>query len=101
MPHQQMNIQTFEDHYKATTNAVLLDVRTPQEIAEGYLEGAIDIDFLAKDFEQNILQLDPKKSYYVYCRSGKRSEQACLLLSHKGFEQVTNLQGGYLAWLQK
>ncbi len=101
MMYQQMNIQAFENAYKEDPDAILLDVRTPEEVAEGRLEGAIALDFLASDFEHQAMKLDPQKSYYVYCRSGKRSEQACLLLSRKGFEQVTNLQGGYLAWLQK
>ena len=100
MPHQQMNIKTFEASFKEDPKAVLLDVRTPAEVAEGHLEGAVAIDFLASDFEQKVMQLDPEKSYYVYCRSGKRSENACSLMSQKGFEQVTNLQGGYLAWIE-
>lgn len=101
MLHKQMNIQTFDKAFQEDPNAVLLDVRTPAEVAEGHLDGAIAIDFLAADFEhQAVAQLDTQKSYYVYCRSGKRSENACALLSRKGY-QTTNLQGGYLAWLQK
>jgi rhodanese-related sulfurtransferase len=101
MLYKQMNIQNFENAYQEDSEAMLLDVRTPEEVAEGHLDGMLALDFLAADFEQQIMKLDPHKSYYVYCRSGKRSEQACLLLSRKGFENVTNLQGGYLAWLQK
>lgn len=101
MLHQQMNINAFENTYKEDPNAILLDVRTPKEVAEGHLDNAITIDFLASDFEHQVMKLDPSKSYYVYCRSGKRSEQACLLMSSKGFDKLTNLQGGYLAWLQK
>lgn len=101
MAYQQMHIKTFENSYQEDPEAVLLDVRTPQEVSEGRLDGAIAVDFLASDFEHQIMKLDPHKSYYVYCRSGKRSEQACLLMDRKGFEKVTNLQGGYLAWLEK
>ena len=84
-----------------TGTVTLVDVRTPEEVAEGHLDGMMALDFLASDFEHQVMKLDPHKSYYLYCRSGKRSEQACLMLSRKGFENVTNLQGGYLAWLQK
>lgn len=81
-------------------NAVVLDVRTSAEVAEGYIPGeeVVFIDFLAPGFEAHAKDLDPSKSYYVYCRSGKRSAQAAGVLANLGFDEVHNLSGGILVW---
>ena len=55
---------------------VVLDVRTPQEYAEGHLEGAQNYDVSAPDFAQSLTGLDPTASYAVYCRTGVRSAAA-------------------------
>ncbi len=69
---------------------VIIDVRTPAEFAEGHLEGAINIDVSAPDFEDKIHDLDPKASYAVYCRSGNRSGQAIQIMQQHNFTDVTN-----------
>lgn len=71
--------------------AIILDVRTPGEYAEGHLDGALLIDFNAGDVTAAIPELDPNADYLVYCRSGNRSGQAKLLMEEAGFENVTNL----------
>lgn len=65
--------------------AVILDVRTPGEIAEGYLEGAMFVDFMADDFADKIVELDRAADYIVHCRSGNRSGQAIVIMSDLGF----------------
>lgn len=83
-------------------NAVIIDARTPRECAEGIIENAIMIDFLdTKTFLTEIEKLDKNKSYYVYCRSGNRSGQACQLLERLGIENTYNLLGGILDWTEK
>ena len=77
---------------------VILDVRTPEETAEGMIPGAKEVDYLAPDFKDKVQQLDKSKSYLVYCRSGKRSAAACKIMSKQGFNTLYNLEGGYLAW---
>src|SRR5688572_3412595 len=52
---------------------ILLDVRTPKELAEGHIAGAIAIDFYEPEFESNIQQLDNSREVYVYCARGRRS----------------------------
>jgi rhodanese-related sulfurtransferase len=42
--------------------------------------------------------LDPSKNYYVYCRSGARSAQACQLMNQMGISSAYNLLGGYMEW---
>ena len=78
--------------------AVVLDVRTPEEFAEGHLEGAINIDQYEEDFmEKAKARLLADKTIAIYCRSGRRSANACGRLAAEGYKCV-NLKGGILAW---
>jgi rhodanese-related sulfurtransferase len=80
-------------------NAVVLDVRTDAEVADGIIPNAIHIDiYKGQDFIDEIETLDKDKNYYVYCRSGKRSGQACSIMEQLGFENAYNLEGGILEW---
>jgi rhodanese-related sulfurtransferase len=80
-------------------NAVILDVRTDAEVADGIIPNAIHIDiYKGQDFIDEIETLDKDKNYYVYCRSGKRSGQACSIMEQLGFENAYNLEGGILEW---
>lgn len=81
-----------------TENAQILDVRTPGECMEGIQPGAIQLDFLnGGSFMSGIELLDKEKTYFVYCRSGARSEQAATIMASKGFKTY-NLLGGMLGW---
>ena len=81
-------------------NAVVIDVRTALELEEtGYIPRMIHIDiYEGPEFIAKIEALDKSKNYYVYCRSGQRSGQACALMNSKGFDNVFNLVGGMLEW---
>lgn len=72
-------------------DAIVLDVRTPEEYAEGHLEGAQLLDLNSGDLQAAIPELDPDAEYYVYCRSGNRSGQATALLEQVGFTHVIDL----------
>ncbi|MFV9552034.1 rhodanese-like domain-containing protein [Algibacter sp. PT7-4] len=79
--------------------AVVLDVRTDAEVAEGIIKNAIHIDiYKGQEFINEIEDLDKSKNYYVYCRSGNRSGQACQIMEQLGFENAYNLEGGMLEW---
>ena len=79
--------------------SVILDVRTEEEFESGYIKGALNMDIRGgADFLVSIESLDKSKSYFVYCRSGARSGQACQLMSQMGFSALYNLDGGVLAW---
>ncbi len=84
-------------NYPRSENVIVLDVRTPAETTEGLLPGAIEIDYKAPDFAERIAKLPKDKTYLVYCRSGRRSARACELMAEEGFENLYNLEGGYLA----
>jgi len=78
---------------------VLVDVRTPAEYSEGFIEGAINIDYFnQQSFIKQISALDKKEPVYLYCRSGNRSMKAARQLVSLGFENVYDLAGGYMAW---
>lgn len=81
----------------ARDDVVLIDVRTPEEFAEGHLEGAVNINLQGADFEGEIAELDPEGTYVVYCRSGNRSAQAATIMAEAGFTDVRDL-GGIQAW---
>ncbi len=84
---------------KQDANAVILDVRTEEEYNEGIIPKAINIDiYKGQGFIYRIDELDKSKNYYVYCRSGGRSEKACNLMHQMGFENTYNLVGGMMEW---
>ena len=92
-----MDVEHFAQ-YITNSDVQLVDVRTPEEYAEGHIEGARNIDVFDDDFlEEAQKSLDKSRPVAVYCRSGKRSADAARKLSANGF-QVTNLEGGILAW---
>ena len=81
-------------------NAVVLDVRTEAEVAEGIIPNAIHIDiYKGQEFINEIEALDKDKNYFVYCRSGNRSGQACQIMEQLGFDNAYNLEGGMLEWV--
>jgi rhodanese-related sulfurtransferase len=79
----------------------LVDVRTPKEFSEGYIENAINIDFLSPDFDKGIQRLDKEKPVIVYCRSGKRSGKCSKVLVEAGFKKIYDLEGGFSKWKQE
>ena len=82
-------------------NVQLVDVRTPEEFKEGYINNAENIDFFSPTFSEDIKKLDKNKPILVYCRSGRRSAKCTKILLEAGFVEVYNLQGGILKWKQE
>ena len=81
------------------SNAVVLDVRTDSEVAEGIIPNAIHIDiYRGQGFVYEVDALDKTKNYYVYCRSGGRSALACAIMNQLGFSNTYNLIGGFSEW---
>lgn len=76
----------------------LLDVRTPEEFAEGRLTGSTLMNFNAPDFREQLLKLDRNQPYIIYCRSGARSAKALAMMRELGFRNAYDIQGGILAW---
>lgn len=90
----------FQEKIAATTGAVVLDVRTPEEVAEGIIPGAIVLDYKSADFKASIDALDKSKTYFVYCAAGGRSGKTCDLMKEQNFNAVYSLAGGMKAWTE-
>ncbi len=99
---KDLTIPEWEEKIAQDKDAVILDVRTEEETENGIIEGAKVIDiYQGQGFIDDVEKLDKDKNYYVYCRSGARSAQACALMGQLGFETTYNLLGGYMAWSEK
>lgn len=79
-------------------NAIILDVRTLEEVNQGIIPNAIHIDIISSDFLNKVNELDKEKTFLVYCRSGNRSSMACSLMERHGFKTVYNLGNGIMGW---
>lgn len=91
--------ENWTKQLNADTNAVVLDVRTDAEVAEGIIPNAVHIDiYKGQGFLEEVEKLDKSKNYYVYCKAGGRSAQACAVMNQLGFEQTYNLVGGFSEW---
>ncbi len=79
---------------------VILDVRTAKEFQAGHIEGAVNLDVTAADFDSKAAALDKRKVYLVHCASGVRSVRACEKLTRLDFTGLYNLPGGFKAWVK-
>ncbi len=79
--------------------AILIDVRTPKEYAEGFIEGAENIDWKNRHFAENVVKkVSNHKPVIIYCRSGNRASKAMTLMQAMGFTTVYNLDKGIKGW---
>tara|TARA_S200000501_G_scaffold378546_1_gene441765 strand:- start:2509 stop:2817 length:309 start_codon:yes stop_codon:yes gene_type:complete len=82
-----------------TINSKIIDVRTPQEFEEFRIPDSENIDFYdPQNFIKKITLLDKDASYFLYCKSGVRSHNSCIIMQDMGFENVYNLKGGISEW---
>jgi rhodanese-related sulfurtransferase len=80
-------------------NVVIIDVRTPDEFNTGHIKNAVLMDYLETDtFKKQIKSLDTTKTYILYCRSGKRSYNAAVIMKEHGFKKVSDLKEGISEW---
>ena len=75
-----------------------LCTRTPNEFENGHIENAVNIDFKAADFIENISALNKNKTLLIYCRSGNRSGKAAKIMDSLGFTKIYDLEGGFMNW---
>lgn len=106
------NANTIEPEYRQVSNDfvkkiiqsnndyVFIDVRSPEEIKEGKIENALEIDIKSEDFKTKLDKLDRNKIYIVYCYAGGRSTKATDVMVALGFKRVYNLTSGYRDWKQ-
>lgn len=93
-----LNVENFKNKIKKG-GLMILDVRTPQEYADGHIKNAINIDWNnPEEFQLKAAQLRKTKPLYLYCHSGVRSQKAYDWLKLNGFVNVVGLDGGMEAW---
>jgi len=94
---QVLSIAQFEK-LATKKKSKIIDVRTPEEVAEGHLADATTVNFLSPDFASQVASLNKKGTYLLYCRSGSRTRKAADALQKMGFKNVYMLEGGITAW---
>jgi rhodanese-related sulfurtransferase len=92
-----ISIEEFEKMSGKKKNMVV-DVRTPEEVAAGHLAGSVNINFLGEGFQEEITKLNKNKTYLLYCKSGNRTRKAADQMQKAGFKHVYMLEGGITAW---
>ena len=98
-PVKVVNLTPAEFQEKGA-NGLILDVRTPGEVAQGKIAGSVAMDYYAPDFLAKVNELPKDKEIYLYCAVGARSQEAANLLIQQGFTKVYHLSGGIQAWAQ-
>jgi len=83
---------------KDNPNFLILDVRTPEEFLGEYIENAVNLDYYSDTFRNDLDKLDKNKTYLIYCRSGRRSENALNIMKELDFGEVYNILGGIIKW---
>lgn len=86
---------------KIVPNHILIDVRTEEEYAEMRLPNSMNIPWVAENFEKRISELDRNTPIYVHCKLGRRSMLASHKIKAMGFQEVVNLEGGIIRWINK
>jgi len=94
---QHLDVSAFQA-LVGKPDVVVLDVRTPEEFAQGHIMTAVNLDVTAADFGAKVAGLDRTKSYALYCRTGVRSAGALSRLVDAGFAKAVDLKGGIVAW---
>jgi rhodanese-related sulfurtransferase len=96
---QEISSEEWKKKIASDTDAVILDVRTDEEVEEGMIPGAKQINISdPATFMEEANKLDKLKNYYIYCRAGARSAQACVVLQSLGIQNTFNLTGGITEW---
>tara|TARA_Y200000002_G_scaffold362034_1_gene348698 strand:+ start:138 stop:455 length:318 start_codon:yes stop_codon:yes gene_type:complete len=96
-----LNLEDWKKQKESDAKNICLDVRTADEYFDGNIEGSINIDFYESiDFMKFLNNLNKDANYFIYCRSGKRSDASCQIMKEFGFNNVFNLEGGFLNWLE-
>ena len=94
---RSLDVETFAKFIERD-DVYVVDVRTPEEYNEGHIEGARLLNVMDEEtFLAGIDSLSPEHTYYIYCRSGRRSQKAAMHMTQRGLK-VVDLQGGYNAW---
>lgn len=93
---KEINVQELDAALKQGLDGILVDVRTPEEVAAAKLEGTIHIPL--QELPQRYSELAKDQKIYIHCKAGGRSAKACQFLETQGYSDLTNVKGGIDAW---
>lgn len=96
---QEIDSATLASRMGADGDVYLVDIRTPGELAQGAIPGAVHLPMHLIPLRMGDLPRD--KEVVLYCRSGARSYHACAFLVQQGFDNVVNLRGGIIGWARE
>ncbi len=97
-----VSAEEFQKLSSADKNGVIIDLRTNEELnKKGFVKGATQLDWLAKDSEQQVDKLDKNKTYYIYCAAGGRSGECAEFMEKHHFKKVVNMSKGFSSWASK
>lgn len=90
----------FKQRLEASSTPIIIDVRTSEEFEAQHIEGAINISYFAEDLWQALTKFSKEDTFFIYCRTGRRSIRVCTLMKNGGFDndKLFNLDGGLVAW---
>ncbi len=90
--------KAFAEKISQSPNALVLDVRTPKEYADGHIKSAQNVDWNGGNFEAAVAGTDKARPVLVYCLAGGRSAEAAQALQKLGFQNVYEMHSGMLGW---
>jgi rhodanese-related sulfurtransferase len=92
----EIDSESLQERLARGDELMLVDIRTPGEVAQGKIPGALEMPMHL--IPLRLAELPKDKDVVLYCRSGARSYQACAYLMQQGSGRVLNLRGGIIAW---
>lgn len=96
-----VSVAEFKGIMDSLKDEIVVDLRTPEELKQGKIAGAIVIDYFGADFEPALQKLNKNKVYLLYCAGGGRSGDTAELMSKMGFKKVYNLEPGFNGWMKQ
>jgi phage shock protein E len=93
-----INTQDASAMIEENPDLIIIDVRTSEEFAQGYIENAINLDYRSDTFRDELDNLDKDKTYLIYCAVGGRSRSALDIMEELGFMEAYNMLGGINQW---
>lgn len=98
----QVTTERAHEMIESGGDYLILEISTAEECSEeGTIENSINIDFFGDDFRDQVDKLDKSAAYILFCRSGKRSAKALIIMEELGFLEVYEVAGGVYAWEEK
>ena len=95
-----VSVKQAIERIKKSSEIIVVDIRTPEEFANGHIKKAININMNDKGFTKKLAKLDREKTYLMHCRSGGRSTASLPVWNQLGFENVLHLSSGSLGWVK-